>query len=73
MRTVTEVDFRKPEFKHAKIEDYEFRDDGELVRKDRWEAAVRAIAAALKINTRDFEIVEVVQSVDDLIRKSKLI
>ena len=69
---VTEKDFRKEKFKFAKVEDYEFREDGELVRKDRWEAAVRAMATALKINTRDFEIVEVVQSVDDLIRKSQL-
>ena len=72
-KQVTEKDFREEKFKFAKVEDYEFRTDGEIVRKDRWEAAVRAMAVALKINTRDFEIVQVVQAVDDLIRKSKLI
>ena len=70
-KEVTEKDFRSDKFKFAKVEDYEFREDGEIVRKDRWEAAVRAMAGALKINTRDFEIVQVVQAVDDLILKSR--
>lgn len=39
-RQVAELDFRLPEFRDAKVEDYEFREDGKLVRKDRWESAV---------------------------------
>ena len=70
-KQVTEEAFRKPEFKFAKVEDYEFREDGELVRKDRWRAGILAIASALHINTRNFEIVEIVQAVDELIRKSQ--
>lgn len=43
-RIVTERDFRIPEFIDAVAEDYEFRDDGKLVRKDRWEQGIREIA-----------------------------
>lgn len=42
-RQVTERDFRMPEFRDAKVEDYEFRADGKLVRKDRWECAINSI------------------------------
>lgn len=65
-KTVTERDFRKPEFADAKIEDYEFRSDGSLVRKDRWEMAVRNIASMLRINTRSFEIDEVMDAIGAL-------
>ncbi len=68
-KTVTERDFRKPEFADAKIEDYEFRSDDVLVRKDRWEMAVRNIASLLGINTRSFEIDEVVNAVSALTQK----
>lgn len=56
-RPVTEFDFRAKEFQHPDIkpEDYEFRSDGVLVRKDRWERAVRQLA-----RTREFEIGDVV-------------
>jgi hypothetical protein len=59
---VTERDFRMPEFRDAKVEDYEFRrGDGKLVRKDRWERGIRSIAYELFGDTgRDFEIEEVV-------------
>ena len=39
-RMVTEEDFRMPEFRGAKVEDYEFRKDGKIVRKDRWERGI---------------------------------
>lgn len=55
-RIVTEADFRKPEFLDAKIEDYEFRSDGKLVRKDRWEKAVMSLSEIVGLSTRDFEI-----------------
>lgn len=63
-RTVTDADFRKPEYRDAKPEDYEFRDDGALVRKDRWETGMHAIARAMGFSGRDgFEISDVVAEV----------
>lgn len=47
-RQVTERDFRMPEFRNADPNDYEFRDDGVLVRKDRWEMGVVRIAGRIK-------------------------
>lgn len=67
MREVTERDFRKPEFMDAKPEDYEFRADGKIVRKDRWERAVQTIRALVGIHAREFEIEEVVEAVRKLV------
>lgn len=63
IRTVTERDFRMPEFRTAKPEDYEFREDGKLVRKDRWEQAVQSIRSLVGIDAREFEIADVVAKV----------
>ena len=65
-RAVTERDFRMPEFVDAKVEDYEFREDGKVVRKDRWETGIRKIASILKLGRGDWEISEVVQAVEAL-------
>ena len=66
-REVTEEDFRMAEFRNAKPEDYEFRDDGALVRKDRWERGMISIAAAMGFDIRaGFEIHEVVSAVEAL-------
>ena len=65
-RIVTEQDFRMPEFRTAKLEDYEFRADGKVVRKDRWEAAVQSIRFLVGIETREFEIDDVVAKVQAL-------
>lgn len=63
-RPVTEADFRKPEFRDAKPEDYEIRHDGAIVRKDRWENGMHHIAATLGFNAREgFEIMDVVNAV----------
>jgi len=60
-RAVTERDFRQPAFVDANPEDYEFRDDGKVVRKDRWETAVHKIAIKLGFPSRKgWEIDEVV-------------
>ena len=64
---VTERDFRKPEYADAIPEDYEFRSDGTLVRKDRWERAVQEIRELVGISTREFEIVDVIRKVEQLI------
>lgn len=64
MREVTERDFRKPEFMDADPKDYEFRADGAIVRKDRWEVGMRNIASRAGFNMRDgFEIPDVVDRV----------
>lgn len=64
-KAVTEEDFRLPEFRHAKVEDYEFRDDGKLVRKDRWEKGIFSIASAMGLNIRNgFEIDDLVKIVE---------
>lgn len=68
-RKVTERDFRMEEFKDAKIEDYEFRKDGKLVRKDRWERGIGNIAAILNIS--HYEISDVVEKVRDLASAEK--
>jgi len=61
---VTERDLRMPEFRDAKLEDLEFRADGKIVRKDRWERGIRRIASMVGCNSRDgFEIDEVVEKV----------
>jgi len=63
-RPVTERDFRKYEFYDAKPEDYEFREDGKIVRKDRWETAIRSIASLFGMARTHFEIDEIVAHVD---------
>jgi hypothetical protein len=62
-REVTEFDLRAPEFQHPSIkpEDYEFRDDGKVVRKDRWEMTVRSVVSILGWSRREFELPEVVK------------
>lgn len=65
-KEVTERDFRQPEFRDAKVEDYEFRADGKLVRKDRWEMAVQTIRGIVGLNAREFEIDEVIGAVRGL-------
>lgn len=60
---VTERDFRMPQFRDADPADYEFRDDGKIVRKDRWETAICRIRGALGDNRREFEIEDVVMAV----------
>lgn len=63
MRTVTEADFRQPEYRDARVEDYEFRDDGKLVRKDRWMRAIMALRHLLLPGQRDFEIDDILARV----------
>ncbi len=62
-RAVTELDFRLAKYRDAKVEDYEFRGDGALVRKDRWECGIGSIRSYVGINGREFEIPDVVARV----------
>jgi hypothetical protein len=59
-REVTERDLRMPEFRHIDdLSKLEIRDDGKVVRKDRWEVTVRNIVSLLGWGRRDFECFEV--------------
>lgn len=69
MRAVTERDIRMPEFRDARLEDLEFRADGKVVRKDRWETAIYAIRSALGDQRREFEIDDVVSAVEALVAR----
>lgn len=70
-RQVTELDFRRPEFRDAKVEDYEFRADGALVRKDRWECGIKSIRYLVGVDGRSFEVDEVVDAVRVLAEASE--
>lgn len=71
-RPVTEQDFRQPQFRDAKPEDYERRDDGAIVRKDRWETTVRKIASEFGVDARQgFECETLLVWVDDFIERAK--
>lgn len=67
MRQVTERDFRMPEFRDADPKDYEFRADGKIVRKDRWETGIHRIRSVLGDCRREFEIDDVVSAVEALV------
>ena len=61
-RDVTEFDLRAEEFKRRDIkpEDYEFRSDGKIVRKDRWINAIHRIQGIVGPAGHEFEIDDVV-------------
>ena len=66
-RQVTEKDFRAAEFRDADPADYEFRDDGKLVRKDRWEQGMFEILGPvidLLPDPNDIEIDHIVKAVN---------
>lgn len=69
-RIVTERDLRHPDFRNGEPEDYEFRNDGKIVRKDRWEMAVQHIRGIVGIDARaDWEIADVIAAVEGLLSK----
>lgn len=60
-RPAEEEDFRMPEFRTAKVEDYEVRPNGKVVRKDRFSTAVHSLAFELGLTSGDgYEVSEVV-------------
>lgn len=67
MRDVTERDLRAREFADGEPSDYEFRPDGRIVRKDRWERAIHSIRCALGDRRREFEVPEIVNAVRALV------
>lgn len=70
-REVAERDLRAPEFAEGSPEDYEFRADGKIVRKDRWERGIRRIVSILDMARSDFEIDDVVEKVRQLKESSE--
>jgi hypothetical protein len=52
-----------PEFRGKDPKDYEFRADGKVVRKDRWETAIHSIRDALGDNRHEFEVLDIVDAV----------
>ena len=67
MREVTAYDFIMPEFRGADPKDYEFRADGKIVRKDRWETAMRTITCIVGAGGHDFELEDIVEAVRALV------
>lgn len=68
MRRVTERDIRLPEFRDCALKDLEFRADGTVARKDRWEQGIRQIAGLVNLNPRkSFEVSDVVDAVQRLV------
>jgi hypothetical protein len=65
-REVTEKDLRAPEYRQGEPSEYEFRDDGKIVRKDRFEQGMRDISAILFGPRHQYEIPEVVGEVHRL-------
>lgn len=70
-REVTERDFRKPEFFDANPGDYEFRKDGRIVRKDRWECGIRKIAFRLldESSRPEYEIDNLIVAIEWLLEQ----
>lgn len=67
-RPVTEDDVRLPEFRGMRLDNLEFREDGKVVRKDRWMMGIRSIAVTLGMSTRDgFEIDDIIARIDKLL------
>jgi len=66
MNQVTEMDLRAPEFRQGEPADYERRDDGKIVRKDRFARGMQDIAAILFGARHQYEIPEVVAEVHRL-------
>ena len=65
-------DFIIPEFRGKDPKDYEVREDGKVVRKDRWENGIRRIRnllveAKLLPDSAEFEITDVIRAVEKLI------
>lgn len=65
-RAVTDDDFRPPEYRGLRPEDYEFDVRGNLVSKDRWRSGLLKIAHTLGFEGHNFDIEDVVARVQEL-------
>ena len=59
-RDVKESDFRKSEYINKNPEDYEFREDGVIVRKDRWKVGIYRLQSIMLDGRKEFEIDEII-------------
>ncbi len=66
MHEVTERDLRAPQYRDGNPDEYEFRADGKIVRKDRFVRGMQDIAAILFGGRHQYEIAEVVAAVHRL-------
>ncbi|KUO98020.1 hypothetical protein AR276_23830 [Stenotrophomonas maltophilia] len=66
-REVTERDLRHPKYAQGEPSDYEFRADGKIVRKDRWEMAIHSIRYHLGDSRREFEVGDIVGAVKAMV------
>lgn len=66
-RPVTEDDLRLPEFRGVKLEQLEIREDGKVVRKDRFETSMHIIAGMTTGTRGGWECEAVVEAVRKLI------
>lgn len=66
---VTERDLRAPEFRQGEPNEYEFREDGTIARKDRWEQGIRQLAAMFFTNRESWEVNDVVSKVLKLVEE----
>lgn len=65
-RTVTELDLRAPAFREGEPSEYEFRSDGQIVRKDRFARGIRDIVAILFGARHEYEISDVIARIHRL-------
>jgi hypothetical protein len=71
-KKVTEFDLRMPEFRdyNLNLDDLEFRADGKIVRKDRWEKGFRRVASLLGYSGRDeWEIDDILAELEDRLKE----
>lgn len=70
-RAVTERDLRIPEFRDVEDPDsLEFRKDGKIVRKDRWEKTIYWIVGIVGWSRREFELSDLVNEVENRVNTS---
>ena len=61
-----ERDLRAADYRDGKPDEYEFRSDGKIVRKDRFQSGMRDIAAIVFGCGYDYEIADVVKAIHRL-------
>jgi hypothetical protein len=61
-----ERDLRAAEYREGKPDEYEFRSDGKIVRKDRFQNGMRDIAAIVFGCGYDYEIADVIKAIHSL-------
>lgn len=65
-KEVTERGLRDPRFREGDPSDYEFREDGSIARKDRWEEGFRNIASIMGMSREPWEVDDIVKMVREL-------